>query len=564
MLNSTTVLNADAANDVPTTPSASPAPAAASAPAAAATSAGPAVQAPVKAAAGSAPAADPAAITFASLGLSEPLLRDLALAKYTEPTPIQAQAIPHGLQGKDILGCAQTGTGKTAAFVIPMIERLAQGPVGHPKGLILAPTRELAYQIQKTVALLGRSRRVSATTVIGGEDIRVQVRGLQQRPTIVVATPGRLLDHMWSGTIKLDEFTIVVLDEADRMLDIGFAPQLNQILDALQPDRQTMLFSATMPADLADLARAGLRTPVRIMANPPAQAARTVTHEVHHTTRDEKTGLLLKMLDETSGTILVFTRTKHGADKVGRVLEQKGHRVGVLHAGRRLSQRKTALEGFRRGTFRVLVATDIAARGIDVANIGHVVNFDLPNTPEDYVHRIGRTGRMKTEGRATSFVTGEDHFQLRAIERLLGHPVARVAGSPEPARFGGGGPARSGRPFQGGGRPGGDPRRPFARPAHPSHRPGGAPMGAAQPSAGFGAGAAMPRRDEGLSREADGNRRPAPREGFREMPRDSAYGQPRRFDAPQGAARPQGGFAPDQPSARPTAPRPRRWVRSPQ
>lgn len=493
---------------------------------------------------------DPAPVTFQSLGLSEALLRDLAQAKFTEATPIQAEAIPHGLQGKDILGCAQTGTGKTAAFVIPMIERLAQGPVGHPKGLILAPTRELAFQIQKTVALLGRNRRVSATTVIGGEDMRVQVRGLQQRPTIVVATPGRLLDHMWNGTIKLDEFTIVVLDEADRMLDMGFAPQLNQILDALQPERQTMLFSATMPSDLADLARAGLREPVRIMVNPPAQAARTVTHEVHHTTRDEKTALLLKLVQEAPGSVLVFTRTKHGADKVGRVLEQRGHRVGVLHAGRRLSQRKTALEGFRRGSFRVLVATDIAARGIDVANIGHVVNYDLPNTPEDYVHRIGRTGRMKTEGRATSFVTGEDHFQLRAIERLLGHAVPRAAGSPEPQRSHGAGPSRHGRPFQPngqGGRPG-DQRGAFPRP----HRPSGPPMGMGQghvSGSGLGHGAGIARRDE-AHRELDGNRRD-----------HVTHDQHRRHDGPTHSrdGHPQG-----QHPLRPGAPRPRRFVRATQ
>lgn len=387
--------------------------------------------------------------------------------------------------------------------------------------------------------------------------MRVQVRGLQQRPTMVVATPGRLLDHMWNGTIKLDEFTIVVLDEADRMLDMGFAPQLNQILDALQPERQTMLFSATMPADLADLARAGLREPVRIMVNPPAQAARTVTHEVHHTTRDEKTGLLLKLVQEEAGSVLVFTRTKHGADKVGRVLEQKGHRVGVLHAGRRLSQRKTALEGFRRGSFRVLVATDIAARGIDVANIGHVVNFDLPNTPEDYVHRIGRTGRMKTEGRATSFVTGEDHFQLRAIERLLGHPVPRAAGSPEPPqRASAGGPSRHGRPFQAngqGGRPG-ETRRPFPRP----HRPSGPPAGLGQgPTAGTGPGygqrpgfGASPMRQTDGAREVDGNRRD-------QVTHDPA----RRHEAPR---HPQGSHAHGQQPGRPADPRPRRWIRQPQ
>ncbi len=466
---------------------------------------------------------DPAAVTFRSLGLSELLLRDLALAKFSEPTPIQAQAIPSGLQGRDILGCAQTGTGKTAAFVIPMIERLADGPIGPPRGLILAPTRELAFQIQKSVALLGRSRRVSATTVIGGEDMRVQVRGLQQHPTIVVATPGRLLDHMWNGTINMAHFSIVVLDEADRMLDMGFAPQLNQILDALMPERQTMLFSATIPEDLAALARAGLRDPVRIMVNPSAQAAHTVTHEVHHTTRDEKTALLLKLVQESGGSVLVFTRTKHGADKVGRVLEQRGHRVGVLHAGRRLSQRKTALEGFRRGSYRVLVATDIAARGIDVANIGHVVNFDLPNTPEDYVHRIGRTGRMKTTGRATSFVTGEDHMQLRAIERLLGRPVPRAAGSPEPVRGHRPGMGGPGRPSFGG-RPN-DPQRPGMRPHRPEHRPMG----------------------QGGPREAVRSGDPM-RSGY------PAAQDQRRYESD---ARPQGG----QPTGQP---RPRRWIRPPQ
>jgi ATP-dependent RNA helicase RhlE len=301
-------------------------------------------------------------VTFRSLGLSEALLRDLAQAKFTDPTPIQAKAIPPGLAGRDVLGCAQTGTGKTAAFVIPMIERLAGGPVGPPRGLILTPTRELAFQIQRTIGLLGRSRRVSATALVGGEDLRIQVRGLHQRPTIVVATPGRLLDHMWNGTVNLAHFTIVVLDEADRMLDMGFAPQLNQILDALSPERQTMLFSATMPDNLDGLARAGLKNPVQVMVNPPATAAHTVTHEVHHTTHDDKISLLLNLIQDPAGSVLVFTRTKHRADRLGTALEHKGHRVAVLHAGRRLSQRRAALEGFRRGTYRILVATDRGAR----------------------------------------------------------------------------------------------------------------------------------------------------------------------------------------------------------
>jgi len=375
---------------------------------------------------------EPERPTFGSLGLSEGLLRDLASAGYNEPTPIQAQAIPACLQGRDVLGCAQTGTGKTAAFVIPMIERLAHLPSGPPRGLILAPTRELAFQIQKTVAKLGRNRRISATTVVGGEDMQAQVRGLRQHPTIVVATPGRLLDHMWNGTINLDGFTIVVLDEADRMLDMGFAPQLNQILEALIDERQTLLFSATMPDDLSSLARAGLKNPVRVTVGRTATAAHGVSQTVHHTTHGEKTGLLLSIIAEPGESVLIFTRTKHGADRLGRALEKVGHRVAVLHGDRRLSQRRAALEGFRRGTFRVLVATDIAARGIDVANIGHVINYDLPNTPEDYVHRIGRTGRMKALGRATSFVTAEDHLQFRAIEKLLGKSVPHAAGSRVP------------------------------------------------------------------------------------------------------------------------------------
>lgn len=405
--------------------------------------------------------------TFQSLGLSEGLLRDLAAAGYKEPTPIQAKAIPACLEGRDVLGCAQTGTGKTAAFVVPMVERLAQLPAGAPRGLILAPTRELAFQIQRTVQQLGRSRRVSATTVVGGEDMSAQVRGLRQHPTIVVATPGRLLDHMWNGTINLAAFSIVVLDEADRMLDMGFAPQLNQILEALVEERQTLLFSATMPADLAALARAGLKNPVQVMVDRPATAAHRVTQTVHHTSHGEKTSLLLSLLAEPCDSVLIFTRTKHGADRLGRTLEKVGHRVAVLHGDRRLSQRRTALEGFRRGTYRVLVATDIAARGIDVANIGHVINYDLPNTPEDYVHRIGRTGRMKASGRATSFVTAEDHYQFRAIEKLLGTSVPRAAGSPPPAHKPASGPPPA-RP-----RRSGHSRHEGHRRTNGNHRPAG-------------------------------------------------------------------------------------------
>ena len=370
---------------------------------------------------------------FNALGLSELLLRDLTAAGFSSPTPIQAQAIPPALAGRDVIGCAQTGTGKTAAFVIPIVERLAALPKGQPRALILTPTRELALQTLTTIEKLGRSRRVSATVIVGGADMQAQVRGLRQHPEILVATPGRLLDHMWNGTILLSSISMLVLDEADRMLDMGFAPQINQILDALPEERQTLLFSATLPADLARLVQASVNNPVRVMVTPSATTADGITQAVHHISHDAKTNLLLSLLGTDAGTALVFTRTKHRADRVGRMLGSAGHRVAVLHGDRSLSQRKAALEGFKRGTFRVLVATDIAARGIDVANIGHVINFDLPNCPEDYVHRIGRTARMKTTGRATSFVTQEDHQQLRDIERLLGHAVPLAAGSAGPA-----------------------------------------------------------------------------------------------------------------------------------
>ncbi|MBA2485606.1 MAG: DEAD/DEAH box helicase [Nitrospira sp.] len=371
--------------------------------------------------------------SFDTLGVSLPLLRNLTKAGFAEPTAIQAQAIPHALAGRDVLGCAQTGTGKTAAFVIPMLERLSGTPKGQPRALILAPTRELAIQIQGTIDTLGRDLQLYATTVVGGADMQAQVRGLRQRPDIIVATPGRLLDHMWNGTISLLAMTILVLDEADRMLDMGFSQQINQILDAMPEERQTLLFSATMPTDLVRLAQASVKDPVRVMVTKSATTADGISQAVHHTTHDRKNALLMSLLQSESDTVLVFARTKHRADRLGNLLDTAGHRVAVLHGGRTLPQRRAALEGFRRGTFRILVATDIAARGIDVANIAHVINYDVPNCPEDYVHRIGRTARMRATGRATTFVTAEDHEQLRAIERLLGQAVPHADGSWVPA-----------------------------------------------------------------------------------------------------------------------------------
>jgi ATP-dependent RNA helicase RhlE len=372
-------------------------------------------------------------VNFHALGLSEPLLRDLSRAGLSTPTPVQSQAIPPALAGRDVIGCAQTGTGKTAAFVIPIIERLAVMPKGEPQALILAPTRELALQILTTIDKLGHGLGIAATVIVGGADMQAQIRGLRQRPDILVATPGRLLDHMWNGTINLAPIKILVLDEADRMLDMGFAPQINQIFDALPEKRQTLLFSATLPADLTKLAQASVQNPVYVMVTPSATTADGVTQALHYTTHHDKGDLLLSLLQEERETVLIFTRTKHRADQVTRVLGRAGHKVAVLHGDRSLPQRRAALEGFKRGTFRVLVATDIAARGIDVANIGHVINYDLPICPEDYVHRIGRTARMKTTGRATSFVTGEEPHQLKAIEQLLGHAVPLAPGSERPA-----------------------------------------------------------------------------------------------------------------------------------
>ena len=433
-------------------------------------------------------------LSFDSLGVSASLSHVLAKAGLLIPTPIQTQAIPPALEQHDVLGCAQTGTGKTAAFVIPMIERLSTGPKGPPRGLILAPTRELAFQIQATTEQLGRSCRIFSTPIVGGSDMHAQVRGLRQRPDIVVATPGRLLDHMWQGTISLGQLAIVVLDEADRMLDMGFAPQLNQILDALPEKRQTLLFSATMPSDLDDLARMSLKDPVHAMVAKSATPAEGVTHMLHHTTSSDKTQLLLSLLQEKQESVLVFTRTKHRADRLGETLDQGGHRVAVLHGGRRLTQRRSALEGFRRGRFRILVATDIAARGLDVANIGHVINYDLPTVPEDYVHRIGRTARMKAIGSATSFVTAEDFRSLQAIERLLGHAVPCSPDSRPPSH------PRS--------------NRDATRHRSMGPRPGSRQRGLS----------AQPRSLDGTSRPQSGNSHPGQHQG---RPRNTAPNRPR-------------------------------------
>ncbi len=398
--------------------------------------------------------------SFADLNLSPKTLHALERAGFEHPTPIQAQAIPPAVAGQDVIGTAATGTGKTAAFLLPIIERLA-GRAG-TRALVLAPTRELALQIGEELERFGRARHVRGTVVIGGVGMGAQTQGFRERHEVVIATPGRLIDHLQEGTARLDQIEILVLDEADRMLDMGFKPQLTRILARLPRARQTLLFSATMAGEVADFAREHLRDPIRVevtrSGTPPARAEQRVFLAGH----EEKLPLLMALLEGNDLSTLVFTRTKRRADRVAKSLERAGHRVARIHADRSQGQRRAALDGFKDGTFRVLVATDIAARGIDVAEIGHVVNFDLPHVPEDYVHRVGRTARMAASGRASSFASPEEMDLLRGIERLTRAQVQRSdvpresvifqaelkrAGEARahagPVRRGGGGSARS-------------------------------------------------------------------------------------------------------------------------
>ena len=374
--------------------------------------------------------------SFPELALTPAMLEAIAAAGWAAPTPIQAGAIGPILEGRDLIGCAQTGTGKTAAFTIPIIERLAgagsrpaaQGGSG-PRALVLAPTRELALQIAETFDTLGGGQGIRTVVLIGGEAMGPQLAGLGKRPAVIVATPGRLFDHIERRTVSLGSLRIVVLDEADRMLDMGFAPQVERILRVTPLDRQTLCFSATMPLAVEKLVRQHLVRPMRVEVGVIAKPVAKVTQLLYRAETQGKTPLLLRLLHEERGRTLVFTRTKHRADRVARAVLAAGHRVARLHANRSMSQRREALDGFRSGRYRVLIATDIAARGIDVPEISHVVNFDLPGTPEDYIHRIGRTARAEASGRASSFAAPEEGDQLRAIERHLGHPVPRAAGS---------------------------------------------------------------------------------------------------------------------------------------
>ncbi len=365
--------------------------------------------------------------SFLGLGISSQILAVLDRLHFKVPTPIQQQSIPAGLEGKDIIGIAQTGTGKTLAFAIPMIQRLQAMP---GRGLVLIPTRELALQVEETVRKVGGSLGMTTAVLIGGESMYRQVEAVRRRPRIIVATPGRLLDHLQQGIVKLDETKILALDEADRMLDMGFAPQINQILKRVPRDRQTLLYSATMPKEIVQIAAAHMKLPVRVEVAPSGTASETVEQEIIIVSKDSKRALLEAVLREELGTALVFSRTKHGAKDICYRLNQSGFRAAEIHSNRSQGQRREALEGFKRGKYKILVATDIAARGIDVTDIGVVINYDLPNTSSDYVHRIGRTGRAGREGKAISFATPDQKGNILEIERMIRKNLKIVAKHP--------------------------------------------------------------------------------------------------------------------------------------
>lgn len=356
----------------------------------------------------------PVPSSFYGLGIAPQILETLTKLKFHTPTPIQQKAIPIAIAGQDVIGIAQTGTGKTMAFGVPMIQRLAQSK---GRGLVLVPTRELALQVHQHLQKIAPQKKYAV--LIGGASMHNQIQELRRQPRIIIATPGRLIDHMEQRYVFLDDITILVLDEADRMLDMGFAPQINIILRKVPRERQTMLFSATMPDQIMKIASQHMKLPVSIEIAKSGTVAEKITQEVFVVKKEAKRQLLKKVLDQYHGTVLIFSRTKIGAYKITRAIRDMGHSVAEIHADRSLNQRREALDGFKSGKYRVLVATDIAARGIDVKGIELVINYDLPDESENYVHRIGRTGRIGDKGHAISFATPEQGKDVRDIERLM-------------------------------------------------------------------------------------------------------------------------------------------------
>ncbi|MDO8601981.1 MAG: DEAD/DEAH box helicase [bacterium] len=353
---------------------------------------------------------------FKGLGIAPGVLTILDKLGYKMPTPIQKQSIPVAIEGKDLMGIAQTGTGKTLAFGVPLIQLMLKGG---SLGLVIAPTRELAIQIQGVLEKIGVPLGIKTACLIGGEPIYKQLQRLSRNPHIIIATPGRLLDHMTQRSVSLSKVRALVWDEADRMLDMGFEVQLRKILAALPTVRQTMLFSATMPEEIVKIANTYLKLPIRVEIARSGTTAKDVTQEVFFVAKEDKLRLLEKVLSEYRGSALVFCRMKFGAKKVAAAVRAFGHTAAEIHANRSLNQRKEALDGFKMGKYRILVATDIAARGIDVSNIEVVINYDLPSTAEDYVHRIGRTGRIGRSGHAISFAMPDQRNDVRGIERLI-------------------------------------------------------------------------------------------------------------------------------------------------
>ncbi|MCX6928847.1 MAG: DEAD/DEAH box helicase [Verrucomicrobia bacterium] len=427
------------------------------------------------------------------MGLHTQILKAVQEAGYTEPTPIQAAAIPQILAGHDLIGIAQTGTGKTAAFVLPILTKLAgMADVSsrrHPRALVVAPTRELAAQIEENVRIYGKHLPLRAAVVFGGVNERPQIEALRAGVDLLVATPGRLLDLMGRRLADLSGLNFLVLDEAERMLDMGFLPDIRRIVKALPTKRQTLLFTATLSQEIEKITHEFLRAPKTIQIGRRANPAETVTQLVYEVPRHLKSALLVHLLrDPSFDMVLVFSRMKHGADRLARQLESAGVKTATLHSNRSQNQRLRALKDFKSGAVRVLVATDIAARGIDVDDISHVVNYDFPMHPEDYVHRIGRTGRAHAVGDALSFVTPEDHSELRAVERFIGRGLVRK-------RAEGFNYAAASIPSVGdGGRHGGS-KRGGVHPM-PSGRP--APKGHSDRREGFGSGRA--RQEHGWRR----------------------------------------------------------------
>jgi len=460
-------------------------------------------------------------MSFSELGLAPGILQAVAETGYSEPTPIQAAAIPPILAGRDLTGIAQTGTGKTAAFTLPILNRMAGQPeVRGIQTLVLAPTRELAAQIIDNVRIYGKHLGFRSAAVFGGVGEKPQIDALRAGTPFVVACPGRLLDLMNRGFGDFSRLRYLVLDEADRMLDMGFLPDMRRILAKLPKDRQTLLFSATLSREIESLSRDFQRDPELVEIGKRTNPAETVTQEFCEVEKARKPALLVKLLEDPAmSMVLVFTRTKHGADRIAKLLERQGIRTGALHANRSQGQRLRALGDFRDGRLRVLVATDIAARGIDVEGISHVVNFDFPPQVEDYVHRIGRTGRAAAVGHAISFITGDDRDAVRALERRTGRVVPRMM----PAGFDAGNAGAVEPPRQAQGRGG----RPQGRPGNAGGRPQGRPG-----NSGGGVSRGSARPVQGQGRPQRSGPRPEQSSGERAAPRAEASGEAREAERP--------------------------------